>query len=45
MEHLSRENTGIRVTVVDDWKWYAGLSLVVMVLVAVYTAMIWYALA
>jgi len=29
---------------VDDWKWYAGLSLAVTVSVVLYSAMIWKAL-
>ena len=28
----------------DDWTWYAGLSLVVTTMVALYSAMIWTAL-
>jgi hypothetical protein len=28
----------------DDWKWYAGLSLAVTTVMALYSAMIWNAL-
>jgi hypothetical protein len=40
---LHRRDAEIRVTLPDDWKWYAGMSLVVVALLAVYGSMIWLA--